>query len=701
MAGPALAPGPVEQTTGGGTVQGSSQGSVYTPAATPIPMTGGQSLPMPGIPTTPAPSTKTTTTPTVLSNANIIENTIPQLNQRAASLTTDEPTQLASNPPPQANDSTSAPTSPPSTDPSSSSDYNTLYNYELGQLPDVTQDPTYQSDVALINSLQDQGDATTSSYVNSIQQNYVNLTSTLQAQQAANAAKISNALLLGGSSRYAPVSSGGILNLQTRSDMSALANLQDEENQKIAEVKQAQNSQDYNLMSKKMDELDTLTESKQNLAQTLATNLQKQNQTAQAALVQNQQDNAIADLVQSGTTDPNDILTALTQQGFTNATAADVATTLEGIQKATGSNNLTGDVKNFQILKATPGGLPASILALPADQQMAAYISMVNLAKKGKVSSGTTTTNPVSTGLGGSTTPITPGAPGVQTDGTVNSVVVGTDGNPDPTEQQSFLSSLPGGSNSGLATLVQGLADYSINPTAIPTRQYAGAAGYTEPQLLTLAKQYDPTYDSKQYATRAAMQKNVTSGTYSQTINAANTLVQHLAELQQTYKALGNGGILPGIFNAGKNTFQQIGGSGTQGAFNQAANAVATEAAKVYKGGAPTESEIAENAKLFSDNMSPGQFKAALSTMIGLMTGRLGTLASQYKQTMGKTAGFSILTPQSVSTLKSLGIDPSTVDPTYNSDSDVGGSSPDELLNYAASGASTSAYDPNSWNNAP
>lgn len=382
MAGPALAPtalGPVEQTAGGGTIQGSSAGSVFTP---------------PPVPTTPAPTTKTTTTPTVLSNANIIENTIPQLNQRAASLTTDEPTTIAPQAPVVPTPSVPAPGIPPASDPSQSTDPATLYNYELGQLPDPTQDPTYQSDLDLINSLQDQGDATTSAYVNSIQQNYLGLTSTLQAQQKANLAKTSNALLLGGSSRYAPVSSGGIIDMATRGDMNALATLQDQENQKIAEVKQAQNSQDFNLMSKKMSELDTITANKQKLAQTLATNLQKQNQTAQIAMVQNQQDNAIADLVSSGTTDPNNILSALTKQGFTTATAKDVATTLEGIQKATGTKSLTalsGNIGAFYTLKAA-GQLPAGISSLPDDQQLFAFLSADKSATtkpSTKTSSGT------------------------------------------------------------------------------------------------------------------------------------------------------------------------------------------------------------------------------------------------------------------------------------------------------------------------
>lgn len=352
--------------------------TVNTTGPVPTPSTGSQPS---------APNTSGTT----LSNANIIENTIPNLNAKASSLTAAAPTTLTPTPP-AAQPNPAAPT-----DPSQSTDYTTLYNSALAAQPDVTSDPQYQQDMDLINSMQSSNDATSNAYVNSIQQNYAGLTTTLQNQQASTDAKTENALLLGGSSRYAPVSSGGILDLQTRSDLNALATLQDQENQKIAEVKQAQNTQDYNLMNEKMKELDTLTANKQKLAQTIATNMQKTNQTAQTAQVQNQQDNAIAELVKAGTTDPDEILAALTKQGFTTATAKSVATTLEGIQKSTGTKSLTalsGNIGAFYTLQAA-GQLPADISSLPAGQQLMAFLkadkAATTTAKATKASSSSST----------------------------------------------------------------------------------------------------------------------------------------------------------------------------------------------------------------------------------------------------------------------------------------------------------------------
>lgn len=300
------------------------------------------------------------TSSTVLSNANIIENKIPMMNQKAATLQTDEPTTIATD------QAAAAPTT----------DYGTLYTQAYNSLPDISNDPQYQSDVALINSLKANGDASTTANINSIQKNYLDLTSTMQQAQEASTDKEENALLLGGSSRYAPLSTGGIMDLKTRSDIQQLSTLQDQENQKIAAVKTAQASQDYESMSKAMTELDTLRTQKQNLAKSIADSMLKTNQTAQASLIQNSQDNAIATAVKNGTTDPQTILDNLTKAGYTTATLKDITTTLENIQKATGTKSLgqlSGNVGTFYSLK-NAGELPPDVASLPENQQLFAFL---------------------------------------------------------------------------------------------------------------------------------------------------------------------------------------------------------------------------------------------------------------------------------------------------------------------------------------
>lgn len=241
-------------------------------------------------------------------------------------------------------------------------------------------------------------------------------------------------------------------------------------------------------------------------------------------------------------------------------------------------------------------------------------------------------------------------------------VAVSSTGTPDPVAQAQFLTQF----SPQVASLIQGVANYTINPSSIPTSKKQAMGGMTQSQIVALASQYNPNYDEKSYATRAAMQKNITSGQYSQTITSANTLVNHLAKLQADYNSLGNTGVFGFALNPIKNTEMNALGSGKTTAVNTDIAAVASEAAKIYKGtGAATDQEITDWQNNLSVNSSPSQMKAAIDSMTELMGGKLSTLSDNYQQVMGQQGNFQILTDQSAKTLQSLGIDPSTVDPTY------------------------------------
>ena len=243
---------------------------------------------------------------------------------------------------------------------------------------------------------------------------------------------------------------------------------------------------------------------------------------------------------------------------------------------------------------------------------------------------------------------------------TLPTVANTANGNPDPVAQAQFLSQFP----PQVASLIKGVANYDINPSSISTSKKQAMGGFTQSQIVSLASQYNPNFDEKSYATRSAMQKNITSGQYSQVINGANTAIQHLNELSQDYASLGNG-TFP-ILNAGKNTFQSIGGGSAQNNFKITADAVASELSKIYKGtGSPTESEIENWRASISDNMSPQAFQGAIKTGLDLMAGKLSTLSDNYTSTMGQPGNFQILTDANAKVLQNLGIDPTTVDPTY------------------------------------
>lgn len=258
------------------------------------------------------------------------------------------------------------------------------------------------------------------------------------------------------------------------------------------------------------------------------------------------------------------------------------------------------------------------------------------------------------------------GPPGSQS---IPSAKITSTGAVDPASQKATLAQISQIYGPMTATAIKGLADYSMNPTDWSTRA-TKTGGMSREQAVTLAKTVDPNYDDSQFAVRKAMKENISSGSYSKTISAANTLIQHLSLLQSSFNSLGNTGSVATILNPLKNFGMGALGSGKTTAVQTAIDAVATEAATVYKGGTPTEAEIASWKEKMNQNMSPNQMHTAVQTITDLMAGKLSTISDEYKGVMGTplsafAGGYQVLTDRNAETLKNLGIDPSTVDPTY------------------------------------
>ncbi len=284
------------------------------------------------------------------------------------------------------------------------------------------------------------------------------------------------------------------------------------------------------------------------------------------------------------------------------------------------------------------------------------------------------------------------GGVGVGT-GISQSAQMGASGAVDPASQSQVLAQISKTYGPMTATAIKGLADYSINPADWSSRATT-KGGMSKSEAVALAKMVDPTYDDSQYTVRAAMKKNLTSGSYSQTITSANTLIQHLAKMKADMAALGNTGAFGSVLNPLKNLEMGVLGSGKLTAVQTDINAVASEASKVYKGvGSASEQEISDWKKTMNVNMSPDQQEKAIQSIVDLMAGKLTTLNDNYQGVMGSplgtfAGGFQILTDRNAQTLKDMGIDPASVDPTY-------GNSPQDKMTsfYQASPQNASLVD--------
>jgi hypothetical protein len=227
-------------------------------------------------------------------------------------------------------------------------------------------------------------------------------------------------------------------------------------------------------------------------------------------------------------------------------------------------------------------------------------------------------------------------------------------GSPSATTFQSgsnveLLQKLP----SNIAAQVKAISEYRQAPMTRITKE--GGA------LMQLVEMYNPSYDATQFPTKSALRKSVTSGNLSITINGANTLISHLNSLKKSFDALNNTRF-PWYNVVANKSAVQSGNTNVQANMKSVQTeiqAVASEMGKVYKGtgASPTEMEIEEWKKSFSENMAPAEFKAAIDSGIELMAGKLDAVQNQYEQGMGESRDFRILSPNSINLLEKIAPD--------------------------------------------
>ncbi len=241
----------------------------------------------------------------------------------------------------------------------------------------------------------------------------------------------------------------------------------------------------------------------------------------------------------------------------------------------------------------------------------------------------------------------------------ITSASIGTTGGPDPVSQKAVLDQITAQYGPMTAVAIQGLADYTINPTDWSTRMVKGGQGMTREQAVTLAKMYDPTYNDAMYTVRAGYMKNLASsqtGTVGSAVNSANKAINHLTAYVTEMGQVGNGWSSLGNF-AENNTFAQLDTTKRQ-AINAAQTeglGVAEELAKFFKGSGTVDVASIDAWKgQLSTNASPADVAGTTQGAITLLEGQLQTLSEQYQSTMGKAPTTNFLNPSAMASLSSL-----------------------------------------------
>ncbi len=120
-------------------------------------------------------------------------------------------------------------------------------------------------------------DAQTQASLSAIQQQYAQKEALMVKSQKASSKGLENVLNLGGSARYAPISSMGLVDAKNRYDLETLTQLHAEEEAAKSRVLQAQREGNFALMEKQMGRLETLRKDKLSFAQKISESIAKQN----------------------------------------------------------------------------------------------------------------------------------------------------------------------------------------------------------------------------------------------------------------------------------------------------------------------------------------------------------------------------------------------------------------------------------------
>lgn len=188
-------------------------------------------------------------------------------------------------------------------------------------------------------------------------------------------------------------------------------------------------------------------------------------------------------------------------------------------------------------------------------------------------------------------------------------------------------------------------------------------------ELLTLASQYDPSFDATDFNKRNRTATNFASGVEGRGVRAVNQTLYHMNKLNDSIDRLDNFNGIGKLLNPITNYVEEGAfGDTRQGRFTADVKAVASELRRVFAatgGGGLTELEKWEQT--FPLNATKEQQKSYLKEATGLLGGAMQALNDQYSAGMGK-APTNLYNKKAIDTLSKISPDVAQELGIYNPD---------------------------------
>lgn len=210
-----------------------------------------------------------------------------------------------------------------------------------------------------------------------------------------------------------------------------------------------------------------------------------------------------------------------------------------------------------------------------------------------------------------------------------------------PASGDAYLNSLPLADDQ--KTLIKMMANYEA-----PSSGTRGIGSPEVQQLVGIAKQYDPTFDVKNYKVRQDYLHDLNDQKANGTIQSLNNAAMHLKSYDDEIGKLGNSNYLPQFMNRAMNYMSPF--AATQkaaGSVNETAAVLAPEIAKVAQGGAPTVEEVNNQSDNLDMGARPNVEAGVGSSMAQKIGDRLLSMQAQYRRAFGNAPPKEpLLTPQ-------------------------------------------------------
>lgn len=274
------------------------------------------------------PGTAAKSSSTVLSNANVIENTIPKLTTSLNNLSS-KGTYVDAQGTQRYSDGSLVP--PPSDAVAGENGYiSGGLNYAS---PDSDTSFYDKKQNDLLEQMKASLDATTKAQIDAIQQKFAVRRAQQEDINTRQKKGVEQTLLLGGAARYSPLSAEGTVSTQERYGIQELSELDAQEQDLINSAKAAQQSGNFKIMEKQLDLAEKKRVEKVAAAQKLNESIAEENKKQRESLAASAKDVAISSVIASGITDPVSIVKKLKEQGYSDITFDNVADITDRVKK--------------------------------------------------------------------------------------------------------------------------------------------------------------------------------------------------------------------------------------------------------------------------------------------------------------------------------------------------------------------------------